>query len=366
MKTSPLTTRVQPSVLTFLYPSARWCGLSFVALILALCVYPAAAATLFWDGSGSSWSAVGSWSTSFTATTPDPLAVPGFADTALFNIGTVNSAQTIYLGGNQAVSSLIFSNTSPTTFLGGSAGSPAANTLILGTNGGALTIASVTAAAGNVTIGDTTGGGANVTPTLAGATNNIITVAAGRILNFANGLNFNTGKIQNNGAGTLVLNAAGSGAGLLSTVGATNYNIIARLDSGTVTLGSPTAFGTGVIDTRNETLQANTDLSGANKILNTFVLATGTTVIGGSTNLELGAHPHTCGRRRLDDHQWRGFQLYRRRGHGRRVDENGGGIAHPFRRQQRLLWHHHHWCIWRRSGASCGGDAGAGHWDDCV
>ena len=288
MKTSPLTTRVQPSVLTFLYPSARWCGLSFVALILALCVYPAAAATLFWDGSGNSWSAVGSWSTSFTATTPDPLAVPGFADTALFNIGTVNSAQTIYLGGNQAASSLIFSNTSPTTFLGGSAGSPAVNTLTLGTNGGALTIASVTAAAGNVTIGDTTGGGANVTPTLAGATNNIITVAAGRILNFANGLNFNTGKIQNNGAGTLVLNAAGSGAGLLSTVGATNYNIIARLDSGTVTLGSPTAFGTGVIDTRNETLQANTDLSGANKILNTFVLATGITTLGGSTNLELG------------------------------------------------------------------------------
>jgi len=127
-----------------------------------------------------------------------------------------------------------------------------------------------------------------VTPILAGPTNNIITVASGRILNLANGLNFSTGKIQNNGAGTLVLSAAGSGAGLVTPVGGTNYNIIARLDSGTVTLGNAAAFGTGVVDTRNEYLQCNTDLSGANKILNTFVLATGTTSINGSTNLELG------------------------------------------------------------------------------
>jgi autotransporter-associated beta strand protein len=259
-----------------------------MALVMAAFILPASAATIFWDGSGTSWNAVGSWSTVYTATTPDPAAVPGVADTALFNISTVNSAQTVYLGGNQSASALTFSNTSTTTLLGGSSGSPAANTLTLGTNGAALTIASVTANAGVVTIGDASGGGANVTPILAGPTNNIITVASGRTLNLANGLNFNTGKIQNNGAGTLVLNAAGSGSGLLTTVGTVNYNIIARLDSGTVTLGNAAAFGTGVVDTRNYTLQCNTDLSGANKILNTFVLATGTTIIGGSTNLELG------------------------------------------------------------------------------
>ncbi len=270
-------------------PAVRRGVFGLAALTLATLAVPAPAAIDYWDGTGNLWGTASFWSTAAGATTPDPANAPVAGDTAIFNITTVNTAQTVYLDGNQSVSNLTFNSTGTTTLLGGNAGTPTANTLTLGNSTFAHNILTAGASAGAVTIGDLTGGGANMTATLAGATNYVITIPTGRTVSFANGFNFGTGKIQkDSGTGTLILNAAGTGAGLSTVVGGGTYNIIARLDAGTVTLGHPAAFGTGVIDTRNETLQAATDLTGANKILNTFVLATGTTTIGGSTNLELG------------------------------------------------------------------------------
>ncbi|MDR3458108.1 MAG: autotransporter-associated beta strand repeat-containing protein [Verrucomicrobiae bacterium] len=257
-------------------------------LFLAAFALTAGAAVDYWDGTGNLWGTASFWSTAAGATTPDPGTAPGAADKAIFNISTVNTAQTVYLGGNQAALAITNISSGTTTLLGGTAGSPAANVLTLGTTAFATNVLTANAGAGIMTIGDPSGGGANVTLTLAGATNFLMNAAAGTTLNLANGINFNSGKIQNVGAGTLILGAAGTGAGLPTVVGGVTYNIIARLDAGTVTLGNPGAFGTGVIDTRNYTLQASTDLTGANKIANTFVLPTGTTIIGGSTNLELG------------------------------------------------------------------------------
>jgi len=257
-------------------------------LVLAALATTAHAALDYWDGTGNLWGTASFWSTAAGATTPDPGTAPGAADKAIFNISTVTTPQTVYLGGNQAAIAITNISSGTTVLLGGTAGSPAANTLTLGTTAGATNVLTANTGAGIMTIGDTTGGGANVTVTLAGATNFIMSAAASTTLNLANGINFNSGKIQNVGAGNLILGAAGSGSGLPTVVGGVTYNIIARLDAGTVTLGNPGAFGTGVIDTRSYTLQGYTDLTGVNKITNTFVLPTGTTIIGGSTNLELG------------------------------------------------------------------------------
>src|SRR5690349_20580211 len=81
------------------------------ALLLAFVtasVSPASAATIYWDGSGTGWNSTGSWSTNSSATTPDPAAVPGIGDDVVFNITTVNTAQTVSLNANQAANSLLF------------------------------------------------------------------------------------------------------------------------------------------------------------------------------------------------------------------------------------------------------------------
>ena len=43
------------------------------------------AADIYWDGGNGTWADVANWSTVSGATTPDPLAVPGASDTAIFN-----------------------------------------------------------------------------------------------------------------------------------------------------------------------------------------------------------------------------------------------------------------------------------------
>ena len=117
------------------------------------------AASIYWDGISASWNLNTNWSTASGADTPDPGAVPGAADDAIFNISTVNGAETITLDANQAVNSMTFNNTGTTALTGGGT----ARTLTLGTGG--ITVAS---GAGAVTLGSGTAGN-NVLLNLSGA-----------------------------------------------------------------------------------------------------------------------------------------------------------------------------------------------------
>ncbi len=118
-------------------------------LSVGLVGQPALSASLYWDGITGSWTLVGNWSTDPNNPTPDPSAVPGAADSATFNISTVNGPETIDLGANQSISALIFNNTGTTTLQGGGSN----RTLTLGTGG-----ITVNSGAGAVTIGSATGG----------------------------------------------------------------------------------------------------------------------------------------------------------------------------------------------------------------
>jgi len=78
-----------------------------------------------------SWNTAAHWSTDPGATTPDPAVVPGAADTAIFNISSVDGYQLISLNANQAVNGLTFENTGTTTLLGGGTGAVKAMSTVL-------------------------------------------------------------------------------------------------------------------------------------------------------------------------------------------------------------------------------------------
>jgi fibronectin-binding autotransporter adhesin len=90
-----------------------------------------AATNILWDGTGSSWNSVSSWSLFSNATTPNPAAKPGAADTAIFNIEIVNTPQTVNLNAAQAAQGLFFSSTGSVTIQTGTG----TNTLTLGSGG---------------------------------------------------------------------------------------------------------------------------------------------------------------------------------------------------------------------------------------
>jgi len=116
-------------------------------LCVLFCATSAKAADIYWDGTGSDWDTTNSWSTASAADNPDPAAVPGASDNAIFNITTVDSAQTVNLNGDQSANKLTFDNTG-TTLLQVDGNNTDTNTLSLG--GGGI---NVNSGAGNVTIG---------------------------------------------------------------------------------------------------------------------------------------------------------------------------------------------------------------------
>jgi autotransporter-associated beta strand protein len=97
------------------------------------------------------WNNAANWSTSSNAITPNPSAVPGSADIAVFNITTVNTNQTVGLFANQAALGLQFNSTGTVQITDGSGN----RTLTLGASGitvnsgaGAVTISNATLALG--------------------------------------------------------------------------------------------------------------------------------------------------------------------------------------------------------------------------
>lgn len=98
-------------------PLARLVVMTAAVLLTGL---TASADTIYWTGTGTTWSPAGNWSTDPNATTPAPAAVPGAADDAVFNITTLADPQTIGLSNaNQAARSLTFNSTGTVTFGGG-------------------------------------------------------------------------------------------------------------------------------------------------------------------------------------------------------------------------------------------------------
>lgn len=91
----------------------------------------ASAANILWDGTGTSWNTNTTWSLFSNATTPNPAAKPGASDTAIFNIETVNTSQTVNLNAPQAAQGLLFSSTGPVNIQTGAG----TNTLTLGSGG---------------------------------------------------------------------------------------------------------------------------------------------------------------------------------------------------------------------------------------
>jgi autotransporter-associated beta strand protein len=109
------------------------------------------------------------------------------------------------------------------------------------------------------------------------------TTAGGR-LTLNGGVNFGTFRTIKNGAGTLVLNGAGTGAGVSVNVGSTTvpYVQTMRIDAGFVEVGHNNAFSTGVVEIRtNGGLSANTPVT----LPNNFILSTGNAVFGGTNNM---------------------------------------------------------------------------------
>ena len=112
---------------------------------------PASAATYWWNGAGTLWTSTSSWSTSASAATPNPASPVGGSggtDDFVFNISSLNSAQTVYTGTNRTVNSLTFNSSDSTTILSGTATTSGTQGINLARN---LT---VSAGAGAVTIGN--------------------------------------------------------------------------------------------------------------------------------------------------------------------------------------------------------------------
>ena len=220
------------------------------------------AAPIYWDGVSASWNLNTNWATASGADTPDPGAVPGAADDAIFNISTVNGAETITLDANQAVNSMTFNNTGTTAITGGGT----ARTLTLGTGG--ITMAS---GAGAVTLGSGAAGN-NVLLNLSGAqiwTNN--TANAFTINNTAATFTRQTGA-------TLTFDKASTGNFAISTTVAPLVNTI---------IGPWAFFGTGA--------NQRYAVSGATVTGKTGTAATGLSVTGATTNYEVSGTALTLG-----------------------------------------------------------------------
>ena len=232
------------------------------------------AANIYWDGTATGWNAVGSWSTASGATTPDPAAVPGSADIAIFNISTVNTAATVNLNAAQSVLGLSFLSSGTVLLRGGGTN----QILTLGASGitktgtGAVTIGSVTAgqqvtlalSADQTWANDNNTGAINILNGVASSTAVNCSLTLGGTSTAANIV---SGIIANNGAG--VFSLAKSGAGTWTLSGVNTYTGVTTVNSGMLILsGSGTAIlSTGFTINSGGTLRLdNTSANNPNRI----------------------------------------------------------------------------------------------------
>lgn len=234
-------------------------GLNAVVAVFFSMLTAAQGVHIYWDGTGTDWQAVASWSTLSTATSPDPSAVPGGTDIAHFNISTVNSAQTVNLNGDASAMGLVVLNTSTTTFQGGGTN----RIFTLGSDG--ITMQS---GAGAVTIGSATAG--QFVSLLLGSSQ-FWTNESASALTVLNGVNLSSFRLDLAGSGGSILEGAVSGTGGISTT------------AGSTTLkGTNTYTGTTIVSGGTLTLDYSTN--------NTAKFAGALSLSGGTIDLFGGSY----------------------------------------------------------------------------
>jgi autotransporter-associated beta strand protein len=273
-------------------------GVFCVAAILG--VGSAQADTIYWDGSGTTWNVVSSWSTDLAGTT-DPTAIPGIGDDVIFSASTVAANQALTLNANQSAGALTFNNTTglTTTITGTSPGSGNRD-LTIGSGG-----IEVAAGSGQVVIG-TSAANQNIFVKLDASqtwTNNSSSLLQAR--------NSVAGSLTAAGPVVWTFNAAGSGtiqnSGALSDGNTSVSVVVQSTGTGVVSLGGGTytggttikygALNTGSAGTGDiligdtvSTLDAIFRLEGSNNLVNNIILQPGSTNnmlqirTGGGTN----------------------------------------------------------------------------------
>jgi len=257
----------------------RLVGWVTLAVAVFAAPLPASADLIYWNGTatpGNVWSDVNAWSTTTGAVLPPPIAPPGASDDVVFNIASDNSNETVRLNGAQSALSILFRSTGTTTLLGGTDGTPAADTLTLGSGGITLQ-----AGAGAVTIGQAAAGG-QVGVLLGDSqtwTNN-----SASLFTVANG-------IARAAADTTdrTLTVAGSGnttlAGAIADGGTSGTLGLAKTGSGTLTLSGTNAF-TGATSVAGGTLTLDYATNNTSKLAD----AAGLTINSAAVDLAGGSH----------------------------------------------------------------------------
>ena len=249
------------------------------------------AAPFYWDGTGTGWAAVGAWSISPLATTPDPVATPVSTSTVYFGTDDLADDQTVWLNGDQSAKSLTFRGPVVFTLTGGDAD----HELTLGS----LTIES--GALGPVIGSDTPGQAVDL---LLSASQTWSNLAAGTYLTTRNGLSLGgftltlagpgqfdlagplsgTGSILKRGTGTLLLGGANTHTGSTTL----DEGAISAAGNQNAATGSWLLRGYGPSGTTFNTVATTvTWESGSSRTLATGnIIQLGSTAAVGGTNLQ--------------------------------------------------------------------------------
>jgi autotransporter-associated beta strand protein len=243
-------------------------GLIFcvISAVLTDCIN---AANIYWDGTTStSWADITNWSTSNTNAIPDPLAVPGVADLAVFNSSTVNTPQTINLDLNRAVAGLQFVSPLQTTIQSGAGTnqlSIAANGIIVGNTSGVVVINPQLQLTANQEWNNSSNSPLYVSGNVEGGPNFLHISGAGNTI--LSGVLQSAGALIKSGSGALTLTQTNSFAGsVIVNGGQVRINNDANLGNGGLILNNGTLqldaavsitrniflnIGGGVIETSN-------------------------------------------------------------------------------------------------------------------
>ena len=205
------------------------------ASCLGLGTTSARAANLYWDGGDGSWNTPASWSTSVSASSPNPSVGPGSSDSAVFNISSANANETITLDAAQSVSGVVFGSAGTVTLQSGAGAfglTIGADGLVLNPSVGAVTFAAP------LTLGTAQSWG----------------IGVGSALTVNGTLDLGSGLLTLPGAGTLTLNGVVSGTGGLTKAGTGFLNLTAAntftgttaISAGLVSLANGAALGSDV------------------------------------------------------------------------------------------------------------------------
>ena len=224
-----------------------WAGVGGLLLRVA------PAATLVWDGTGTNWNVLSSWSQVSNSTTPDPAAKPGPNDTAVFNIETVNSRQDVLMAGPQSVRGLVFSSLGHIRLVG-SVGGLTPTELTVGLGGIFSSGANIHETAEDVVINlagaqtwTSNGVLGDVALNVSGPVNmgsNRLTIDGGSATVLFGPLS-GTGGVTKQGSGTLSLSSSNNFTGDLSILGGT----VGLFDNGALNAATPVAVAFGASGT---------------------------------------------------------------------------------------------------------------------